>query len=217
MRFTGGKGQDGVYQRLINQIPPHRVFIESHLGGGAIMRSKRPAEVNLGIDVDFKVLRQWKEFKGLNLVQADAGGFLNSYPFKGDEFVYADPPYLISTLSSSRSPYSRGYSEKEHGELLKVLLGLPCMVMVSGYWSPLYADLLDGWRTIRYPLRTRSGETAEEWLWMNYPEPLALHDYQYLGDSFRERQRIQRRITRWRKRLEEMPPLEKAALLEALN
>ena len=31
MNYPGGKG--GVYQRLINLMPPHEVYIETHLGG----------------------------------------------------------------------------------------------------------------------------------------------------------------------------------------
>ena len=42
MNCIGGKG--GVYQRLINLIPPHDVYIENHLGGGAVIRKKYPAK-----------------------------------------------------------------------------------------------------------------------------------------------------------------------------
>jgi DNA adenine methylase len=33
-------------------MPPHDVYIEPFLGGGALMRHKRPAAVNIGIDLD---------------------------------------------------------------------------------------------------------------------------------------------------------------------
>lgn len=58
-RYPGGKG--GVFQRLINLMPSHEVYIESHLGGGAVMRNKRPAERNMGIEIDLKVIKQWQE------------------------------------------------------------------------------------------------------------------------------------------------------------
>jgi hypothetical protein len=31
----------------------------------------------------------------------------------------------------------------------------------------------------------------------NFPEPVALHDYRYLGEDFRQRERIKRKKQRW--------------------
>ena len=203
----------GVYQRLINQIPPHRVYIESHLGGGAIMRYKKLAEINIGIDLDQCALDTWIGAKHINLVHADAADFLSSYSFMGDEFVYADPPYLPSTRRSDRALYRFDYTCRQHSVLLEVLTHLPCNVMISGYWSALYGQYLGDWRTIQFTIRTRSGDTAEEWVWMNYPQPKELHDYRYLGETFREREKIRRRIQRYKARLEQLSPLERRAIL----
>lgn len=48
MPYLGGKSQAGTYQRIINLIPPHDVYIEPFLGGGAIARLKRPARLERG-------------------------------------------------------------------------------------------------------------------------------------------------------------------------
>ena len=50
--YPGGKNGPGVYQRIISLMPPHQTYIEPFLGGGAIMRLKRPASLNIGIDRD---------------------------------------------------------------------------------------------------------------------------------------------------------------------
>jgi DNA adenine methylase len=34
MRYVGGKNHAGTYQRIINLIPPHRVYIEACAGSG---------------------------------------------------------------------------------------------------------------------------------------------------------------------------------------
>ncbi len=60
MKYPGGKGQYGVYQKIINLMPPHEVYIETHLGGGAVMRNKRPARVNIGIEINPKVIEMWR-------------------------------------------------------------------------------------------------------------------------------------------------------------
>jgi len=54
MNYPGGKG--GVYHKLINLMPPHEIYIETHLGGGAIMRNKYPAKRNIGIEIDSQVI-----------------------------------------------------------------------------------------------------------------------------------------------------------------
>ena len=217
MRYPGGKSVSGVYQRLINQIPPHRVYIESHLGGGALLRLKKPAEINIGLDIDYAVLKKWTPPPDINLICTDAVQFLKHYPYKGDEFIYADPPYIRSARRSKRSIYRFEYTEDQHLELLKLLTTLPCRVMISGYSSTLYSTYLVQWRHISFETRNRAGGKATESIWMNYPEPEQLHDYRFLGNSFRERERIKRRIERWKERFRTMPQLERNALLLALS
>ena len=51
MGYPGGKAGAGVYQTIINLMPPHDVYIEPFLGGGAVMRLKRPARLNIGVDL----------------------------------------------------------------------------------------------------------------------------------------------------------------------
>jgi hypothetical protein len=61
------------------------------------------------------------------------------------------------------------------------------------------------------------GGPRTEWLWCNFPEPIALHDYRYLGVGFRERERIKRKKQRWTARLHGLPMLERQALLAAID
>jgi DNA adenine methylase len=151
-------------------------------------------------------------------VRGDCQAWLAQQRWHGRELVYADPPYLLSVRASGRLFYEYELAEEsEHVALLAQLRALPCMVMISGYWSELYADMLAGWTTVTYTTTTLGGTVAEEWLWMNYPLPTALHDYRYLGEDYRERERIKRKVSRWRSRLADMPLLERQALMMALS
>ena len=76
---------------------------------------------------------------------------------------------------------------------------------------------LADWTSTTFQAVTRSGRIATEWLWFNFPEPIALHDYRFLGRNFRERERIKRKKLRWVNRLKVMPTLERRALLAALD
>ena len=49
MTYPGGKGQ--CFPHIINQMPPHQVYIETHLGGGSVLANKKPALIlNVGLD-----------------------------------------------------------------------------------------------------------------------------------------------------------------------
>jgi hypothetical protein len=62
-----------------------------------------------------------------------------------------------------------------------------------------------------------AGKPATEWVWMNFTEPLELHDYRYLGSNFRERERIKRKQKRWHARLLRMNSTERYAMLSVLE
>ncbi len=228
MTYPGGKNGSGVYQQLINLMPPHHTYIEAFLGGGAVMRNKRPAAVNIGIDMDKNVIWDWgfpeirNGIPNLTTVCNDAIKVLtielDDHRLTADTLIYCDPPYLMSTRSSQRQLYTIEMAEEQmHRDLLNLLRKLPCMVMLSGYWSPLYAELLHDWRAHSYQAQTRSGKPATEWVWMNYPEPFELHDYRFLGNNFHQRQSIKRQKTRWLNRLQTMPALKRMALLDAIQ
>lgn len=219
MTYNGGKGGAGVYQQIINQLPPHEVYIEAFLGAGAVLRAKRLAAHSYGIERDQAVIdSHWRNgLPGLTVVCDDATRWLRAYPWAGGEVVYCDPPYLMETRSCQRALYGCEFATvEEHRALLTLLKQLPCPVALSGYWSALYAAELASWRSITFQTVKRSGELTTEWLWMNYPAPLELHDYRYLGQDFRERERIKRKRERWKARLRSLPELERHALFAAI-
>ena len=52
---------------------------------------------------------------------------------------------------------------------------------------------------------------------MNYPAPLRLHDYRYLGDNYRQRELLKKKVQRGRERLKSLPLLEQQLLLHAMQ
>jgi DNA adenine methylase len=256
MGYPGGKNGAGVYQSIINGMPPHTVYIEPFLGGGAIMRLKRPAALNIGLDRDVEVIERFRirspipAMAAAPAISGDArsasagsgGGrtspdlarpagadhpkfifevrnaidFLEGYSFTGGELVYCDPPYVHSTRGRA-DIYKFEMTDAEHRQLLKVIRKLPCAVMISGYWTPLYDWLLGDWLAWKFQTVNRAGKRTTEWVWQNFAEPVALHDYRYLGENFRERERIKRKKGRWLARLRGMPMLERRALLAAIG
>lgn len=215
MKFPGGKGK--LYQKLISLMPPHRVYIEAFAGGASILRHKRPAQSNIAIERDLAQLALWANNRPPStvLICADAFAFLQAYPFQGDELVYCDPPYLPSVRRRKRV-YKYEFSEGQHLELLKILGSLPCQVMVSGYPSALYDESLKGWDQELFQARTHASWVTE-CVWFNFQKPSVLHDARFLGDDFRERHTIRRRMTRLQRRLNSLSDPEKGEIFVWLS
>lgn len=215
MRYPGGKGK--CYQHIINVLPPHATYIETHLGGGAVLLHKKPAPTSIGIDRDPAVIRSWQSFFPLlaSYIEADAVDFLSSQRFLGDEVVYCDPPYLPSTRRRTRV-YRHDYGESDHVRLLETLQRLSCRVVVSGYPSELYDEFLCTWRSQTYPAKAHDGIRQEK-IWYNFDTPARLHDPRHLGRNFRERQTIKRRLQRLQTRISTLSPQEQRLLSEWLD
>ena len=92
MGYFGSKATSGLCQALIALMPPHSVYIESHLGGGALMKRKPTGVRSIGIDRDAQALEAFACDYPVELVHGCAHAFLASFPFLGPELVYSDPP-----------------------------------------------------------------------------------------------------------------------------
>ena len=172
MGYFGSKATSGLCQPLIAMMPPHDTYIETHLGGGAIMRRKPAALHNIGIDRDARALGEFECDYPVELIHGCAHRFLGEYAFEGSELLYSDPPYLKRTRTSKRR-YRFDYEEADHVELLELLEAVPCQVMVSGYRSALYEERLEGWRSVALQVMNHAG-VRTECVWMNFA-PDRLH------------------------------------------
>lgn len=112
------------------------------------MLRKRPARLNIGIDLDPEVIEHWQartatnddtggiatyDDAGFQFHTGDSITFLQTYPFTGHELVYCDPPYVLSTRTGRQ--YRHEMTDAQHIALLDAIKVLPCMVMISGYWT----------------------------------------------------------------------------------
>lgn len=83
-----------------------------------------------------------------------------------DTLFFVDPPYLPSTRS--KSGYRCELSGEQHIELLRVLRGLKGMVVLAGYPSDLYDEMLGHWHRVQRPARAAgSTRVRTEVLWIN--------------------------------------------------
>lgn len=164
--YFGSKATSGLCQAIIALMPPHDTYIETHLGGGAIMQRKPPALRNIGIERNARVLERFQCDYPVERIHGCAHRFLADYPFNGRELVYSDPPYLHSVRTSSRR-YRYDYTEQAHHDLLALLKGLPCAVILSGYACALYDEALSEWQALELQVMNQAGVRTEK-LWFNF-------------------------------------------------
>jgi DNA adenine methylase len=211
--YFGSKATSGLCQAIIALMPPHDTYIETHLGGGAIMKRKPPALRNIGIDLNARALARFQCPYPVEKIHGCAHRFLAKYDYQGRELVYCDPPYLHHTRTSGRR-YRFDYVEADHLELLALLKDLPCPVILSGYPSLLYDEQLADWQQVEIQVMNQAGVRTEK-LWLNFA-PDRVFWPSFAGKNFTDRQRIKRKAASWAQRYQAMPAAERLAVLSAL-
>lgn len=177
----GSKNGAGVYQAIINLIPPHDTYIEPFLGSGAVMRRKAPAAESIGIDLNLSSITNFKCDYPVDLKATDAIRYLETLTPHGKTVIYCDPPYVHSTRTSSHR-YDYELSDLDHRRLLDALKQLHCHILISGYRSELYDEYLPDWHTIDFRAMTRGGVRTET-VWMNF-EPGEIHYHIFAADNY---------------------------------
>ena len=81
-------------------------------------------------------------------------------------FMYLDPPYLLGTRGGKQ--YKHEMSDEEHEEMLQKAIGSKAKIMISGYASEMYDDMLAGWRRKEFQSHAEMGSKRTEVVWMNY-------------------------------------------------
>lgn len=117
---------------------------------------------------------------GVSLECLPALEMISRYGRHRDVLIYADPPYLDSVrLSKCRgdSYLHEMRGEEDHRQLAAALNTARAAVVLSGYDSPLYLDLYDGWHRTELTGYTGNGHPGSgrrtEVLWSNRPFPQA--------------------------------------------
>lgn len=225
MRYAGGKNGAGVYQTIISAIPLHHTYVEAFAGSAAIARRIKPARQTILIERDPAQAEKLRAaMPAAHLICGDAVPVLDDLAFSGELegwFFYFDPPYLHSTRKDL-ALYRFEMADATHHHLVASVL--PALTdrgarwALSGYRSAMYdeAAASSGWHRLDFTAMTRRGPATES-LWTNYdPSTIVPHDMSYIGGSFRERERIKRKASRWVAKILAMPDLERQFILASI-
>jgi len=217
MSYPGSKGQAGVWQRIIGQMPPHPLYVEPFFGSGQVFWRKLISEMSIVIDKNPACLVGVTR-PGVVTICGDAIRWLQGaaeWEHLPDALIYCDPPYPLSTRKGRRY-YKHELTDLDHTTLLASLQALKCRVMISSPPCELYGAALRKWRCLEYDTMTRGGK-RRECLWCNFPEPEQLHDWRFAGLNHRQRFGMKRFVRRWLARIEAMPVRKRGYVLHELQ
>lgn len=103
--------------------------------------------------------------KGVTIENRDALEVMRAHDSR-ETAHYVDPPYVASTRDHGRD-YRHEMEDADHVRLAEALRALKGFVILSGYDSPLYADLFPGWRKVHRLTRADAAGERTEVLWLS--------------------------------------------------
>lgn len=97
---------------------------------------------------------------GVSLECRDALEVVREYGKHPNVLLYCDPPYLATSRNSTNYRHEMATAD-QHAELADALRSVKASVVLSGYHSPLYEDLYDGWHRAEMAAWTGNGIRGE--------------------------------------------------------
>lgn len=158
--YFGGKEAAGAYQKIINEIRPHEVFVSAFLGNCAVLRHMAPSPFRYGIDLDNDVVRAWgmagwgtlcrpeqdlpkgtpgtreSPSEAVRLIHGPAQEWLpriiNHPRHEGQRIVvYCDPPYMLRSRKSGQPRYACEMTDVAHLGFLNMIEGVAALPNVD--------------------------------------------------------------------------------------
>ncbi|MBA7666200.1 hypothetical protein ES703_74277 [subsurface metagenome] len=134
-------------------------------------RERREARVNRWYNLPARLEKVVERLRGIRIENRDALELLEMFSDRPATLMYLDPPYFVKR----EHVYVIDAKDTQfHSELLKICRRAKCMIIISGYDSDLYNDMLSperGWD--RSTIETYTSDTSgrdyakTEVLWMN--------------------------------------------------
>jgi DNA adenine methylase len=133
-------------------------------------RGDQPGEVNSWQTIREEMPAIAGRLRGVRFVCGPALDLIRAYDGP-DTLFYCDPPY-DPTARTARTVYRYEMTVGDHREMLGVLLACRGMVILSGYRTPLYDELVGAWERIDYEMPNHAGQGKQkqrriESLWLN--------------------------------------------------
>ena len=125
-----------------------------------------------------KIMEAAERLRGVQIENRPAVELIKRSNYK-NVLIYCDPPYVLKTRRGKIYRYEM--EDKDHNEMLDVLLAHKGPVLLSGYDNELYRDRLRGWHREETDCYTTAHGRRKEMLWMNFEPFGQMTVYDYIG------------------------------------
>lgn len=112
-----------------------------------------------------KILQAAERLRGVQIENRPAVEVMERFNNR-KVLIYLDPPYLLETRHGKQ--YRCEMNRKDHIALLETAKAHKGPVLISGYESDLYNDILQGWHREETTCYSQIGSKKREILWMNF-------------------------------------------------
>lgn len=116
-----------------------------------------------------KIMQAAERLRGVQIECRPATELIPRFNYP-NVLLYLDPPYMPSTRHGKQYRYEM-FDGRSHAELLEVAKAHKGPVLISGYDSVLYNDMLHGWHREEKTSYSQVCSKKREVLWMNF-EPV---------------------------------------------
>lgn len=115
-----------------------------------------------------KIMEAAERLRGVQIENRPAVEVIKRFNYE-NVLIYCDPPYVLSTRRGKQ--YRHEMSDMDHAELLETLLKHKGPVVISGYASDLYNDMLKDWQREERINYAQNAHRRHEFIWYNRQAP----------------------------------------------
>lgn len=112
-----------------------------------------------------RIIQAAERLRGVQIENRPAVELMQKFNFK-NVLVYLDPPYMLETRHGKQNFCEM--EDKEHIKLLETAIAHKGFVLINGYETELYNDMLKGWHRESTTCYSQARMKKKEVLWMNF-------------------------------------------------
>ena len=126
-----------------------------------------------------KIIQAAERLRGVQIENRSAVELIERFNYE-NVLIYCDPPYMLQTRHGKQ--YRCEMDDSDHEILLHTLLQHRGPVLISGYDTALYRDMLGDWNRYEKVSYSQTCSKKQEVLWMNYKSVVRQMNFEDYGD-----------------------------------